>query len=73
MRDGVLVAVTDFHDSLPVVKEPTEDQTCGRGLFLLSQLADELEVHPLARGKEVRFRLNLAQAGTVDEAGAEAP
>lgn len=58
--DGVLVAVTDFVDTLPVVKEPTEDATSGRGLFLLSCLADEFHVHRLTRGKQVWFRFRLA-------------
>jgi anti-sigma regulatory factor (Ser/Thr protein kinase) len=57
--DGVLVGVTDFGDALPVVKEPTDDATGGRGLFLLAQLADEFDVHPLTRGKQVWFRLSL--------------
>ncbi|WP_414169182.1 ATP-binding protein [Streptoverticillium reticulum] len=58
--DGVVVGVTDFDDALPVVKEPTEDQTGGRGLFLLSQLVDEFDIHQLTRGKQVWFRLILS-------------
>jgi len=58
--DGVVVGVTDFEDVLPVVKEPTEDATGGRGLFLLSQLADEFDIHQLDRGKQVWFRLSFA-------------
>lgn len=65
--DGVLVGVTDFADAVPVVKEPTDDQVGGRGLFLLSQLADELEVHPLTRGKQVWFRLSHTASVVVEE------
>lgn len=57
--DGVVVGVTDFHDAVPMVKEPTEGELGGRGLFLLSQLAEELEVHQLTQGKQVWFRLSL--------------
>lgn len=55
--DGVLVGVTDFEDALPDVKEPDEVAEGGRGLFLLSCLADELQTQPLLRGKQVWFRL----------------
>jgi anti-sigma regulatory factor (Ser/Thr protein kinase) len=65
--DGVVVGVTDFDDAIPVVKEPTEDQIGGRGLFLLSQLADELEVHQLTRGKQVWFRLSRTSSGASEE------
>ncbi|MFD8967134.1 ATP-binding protein [Streptomyces sp. NPDC059568] len=56
--DGVVVGVTDFDDAMPVVNEPTEGELGGRGLFLLSQLADELEIHQLAQGEQVWFRLS---------------
>ncbi|MDX2757326.1 ATP-binding protein [Streptomyces europaeiscabiei] len=65
--DGVVVGVTDFEDTVPVVKEPTDDQVGGRGLFLLSQLADELEVHQLTHGKQVWFRLSHNVSGTSQE------
>jgi anti-sigma regulatory factor (Ser/Thr protein kinase) len=55
--DGVLVSVTDFDDVLPVVREPSADCEGGRGLLLLSVLADELETQTLLRGKQVWFRL----------------
>ena len=55
MPDGVLVAVTDFDAGLPAIKEPGETEESGRGLFLLSTLADELSVQPLRLGKRIRF------------------
>ncbi|MCX4971114.1 ATP-binding protein [Streptomyces sp. NBC_00654] len=55
--DGVLVGVTDFDDALPAVKQPTEDAECGRGLFLLAELTEELHTQPLLTGKQVWFRL----------------
>lgn len=58
--DGVVVGVTDFDDALPVVQEPTGDAIGGRGLFLVSQLADELDIHHLTLGKQVWFRLSFA-------------
>ncbi|MBT2457275.1 hypothetical protein [Streptomyces sp. ISL-86] len=54
--DGVLVGVTDFEDTLPAVKDPDEDAEGGRGLFLLSCLADELQTQPLLKGKCQRPR-----------------
>ncbi|MFG3153939.1 ATP-binding protein [Streptomyces sp. NPDC048219] len=54
--DGILVGVTDFEDALPTVKDPDEDAEGGRGLFLLSCLADELQTQPLLHGKQVWFR-----------------
>ena len=58
--DGIVVGVTDFSSTLPSVKEPTEDQEGGRGLFLLSVVADELSAEPLLHGKRVWFRLDHA-------------
>ncbi|MFD4906586.1 ATP-binding protein [Kitasatospora purpeofusca] len=55
--DGVLVAVTDFDDRMPVVREVTDDREGGRGLFLLSALVDELVMESLPLGKRVSFRL----------------
>lgn len=60
--DGVFVGVTDCTDSLPTVREPSEGQTGGWGLFLLADIADELDVKPLAHGKQVWFRLGGACA-----------
>jgi anti-sigma regulatory factor (Ser/Thr protein kinase) len=62
MPDGILVAVTDFDDRLPIVKEPTGDQESGRGLFLLMSVVDQMAVEPLLYGKQVWFRLK--QEGT---------
>ncbi len=61
--DGVLVGVTDFEDALPTVKAPDADAEGGRGLFLLSCLADELQSRPLLCGKQVWFRISHAAGG----------
>jgi anti-sigma regulatory factor (Ser/Thr protein kinase) len=61
-QGGILVGVTDFDGTLPSVKEPTEDQEGGRGLFLLSVIADELAAEPLSHGKHVWFRLDRASS-----------
>ncbi len=58
---GVDIAVSDFSDALPVVKEVAWDATSGRGLFMLSLLADSLEILLLARGKQVRLQPRLAE------------
>jgi anti-sigma regulatory factor (Ser/Thr protein kinase) len=57
--DGIVVGVTDFDEGLPAVKEPSPQEEGGRGLFLLSVIADELATERLERGKQVWFRLNL--------------
>ncbi|MFF5213422.1 ATP-binding protein [Streptosporangium sp. NPDC000396] len=55
--DGITVEVTDFDSVLPAVKEPTEDEESGRGLFLLSMLTETLQIEPLRGGKRVWFHL----------------
>ncbi|MBG0813326.1 ATP-binding protein [Planomonospora sp. ID82291] len=55
--DGVTVEVTDFDSVLPAVKESTESEENGRGLFLLSVLTEDLRIEPLLGGKRVWFRL----------------
>ncbi|MFI9588573.1 ATP-binding protein [Streptomyces sp. NPDC052236] len=67
--DGVMVGVTDFDDALPAVKEPADDAECGRGLFLLAELTEELHTQPLLTGKQVWFRLSQTPAD--GEEGAE--
>jgi hypothetical protein len=42
------------------VKDPDGDAEGGRGLFLLSCLADELQSQPLLCGKQVWFRIGHA-------------
>lgn len=68
MPDGVLVGVTDFDDALPAVKEPVDDAECGRGLFLLAALTEELQTQPLLTGKQVWFRLGRPLVGGEEEA-----
>ncbi|WP_280724328.1 ATP-binding protein [Kitasatospora sp. MAA4] len=72
ISDGVVVGVTDFDDGLPVAKVPTDDEPGGRGLFLLSQLAEEFEIHALTRGKQVWFRLALAPGADEKQPGTPA-
>ncbi|MGC5011373.1 ATP-binding protein [Streptosporangium sp. DT93] len=58
--DGITVEVTDFDSTLPVVREPTEGEENGRGLFLLSVLMEDLRFEPLLGGKRVWFRLRVS-------------
>ena len=56
--EDLLVTVRDFDRTLPVLGDANDDEAeSGRGLFLLSLLADDLTVEPLASGKRVGFRL----------------
>jgi hypothetical protein len=48
--DGITVEATDFNDTLPVMKDPKQDEESGRGLFLLSMLAEDLMFEPLLGG-----------------------
>lgn len=61
--DGVVVAVTDFEDTLPEVRDAGQDEENGRGLFLLAAMAEELDVQPLLEGKRVWFRLRAPADG----------
>ena len=53
----LLVTVRDFDRTLPVLGSGDDEAENGRGLLLLSLLADDLTVEPLASGKRVGFRL----------------
>ncbi|MFI5529249.1 ATP-binding protein [Kitasatospora sp. NPDC051853] len=55
---GLFVGVTDLADTLPVVREPTDNRADGRGLFLLTVMTDELAVEPRGIGKQVWFHLS---------------
>ncbi len=68
MPDGVLVGVTDFNNALPAVKEPADEAECGRGLFLLAALTEELQTQPLLTGKQVWFRLGGSLADSEEGA-----
>ncbi|MFJ1931608.1 ATP-binding protein [Kitasatospora sp. NPDC086801] len=54
---GVVVEVTDDCEALPVINGPSEDGTSGRGLSMLSALAESLEFCPLRTGKRIRLTL----------------
>ncbi len=52
------VTVRDFDRTLPVLGNGDDDDAeNGRGLLLLSLLADDLTIEPLDSGKQVGFRL----------------
>ncbi|PLW73166.1 ATP-binding protein [Streptomyces sp. SCUT-3] len=55
------VEVHDGGPRLPAPRDAGEDATSGRGLLLVSALADEWGARPVARGKVVWFEL-CAQA-----------
>ena len=57
-RDTLAVAVGDDADAVPVVKEPTDHEHHGRGMWLVDALAGEWGVQQRpAGGKIVWFRL----------------
>jgi anti-sigma regulatory factor (Ser/Thr protein kinase) len=51
--DRVRVAVTDESIRQPSRRNPPDDDTCGRGLFLVEALSDAWETHALTRSKTV--------------------
>jgi serine phosphatase RsbU (regulator of sigma subunit) len=57
--DTLLCEVTDDDHHLPVVCEPDEDSESGRGLFLVSRIADRWGASHTATGKAVWFELLL--------------
>ncbi|WP_404868461.1 ATP-binding protein [Kitasatospora griseola] len=60
-ESGVVVEVTDGCKALPVIKEPSDGEAGGRGLYMLSVLASNLEFCPLLAGKCVRLTLDEAE------------
>ncbi|WP_255308311.1 ATP-binding protein [Streptomyces marincola] len=58
----VVVQVFDASPSLPVLREPASDGTCGRGLWLLREMADDFGYARtwLGVGKVVWFACALA-------------
>ncbi|MET8626578.1 ATP-binding protein [Kitasatospora sp. NPDC004669] len=60
-ESGVVIEVTDGCKALPVIKEPSDGGTGGRGLHMLSVLAASLEFCPLLTGKCVRLTLDGAE------------
>ncbi|MEU9231805.1 ATP-binding protein [Streptomyces subrutilus] len=63
MRDGGLlwVEVRDSGPGSPVVRQPDVDARTGRGLWLVTALADEFEVRDEAVGKSAWAGFNLVQ------------
>lgn len=57
LTDTLRCEVTDDDHHLPVVCEPDEDAESGRGLFLVSRLADRWGASHTATGKAVWFEL----------------
>ncbi|GAA2837072.1 ATP-binding protein [Kitasatospora aburaviensis] len=55
--DGILVAITDFDDTMPTIQKPADDTEGGRGLVLLSALVNELTTVSIPLGKRISFRL----------------
>jgi anti-sigma regulatory factor (Ser/Thr protein kinase) len=60
---GVFVGVSDFDVTLPVVREPSDDEVGGRGLFLLAAMAYQFGTEPRRSGKQVWFRLAAQEPG----------
>lgn len=67
--DLVRVAVADKSAAHPVVKRPTDDAESGRGLLLVTALADRWGCSPAPQGKVVWAELRReATAGQTDAA-----
>ncbi|WP_051816632.1 ATP-binding protein [Kitasatospora sp. NRRL B-11411] len=58
---GVVVEVTDRCNTLPVIKDPTDDGVDGRGLHMLAGMAASIDFCPLTTGKCVRLTLSSAE------------
>jgi anti-sigma regulatory factor (Ser/Thr protein kinase) len=55
---GLRVEVADGSREPPVVKSPAPDERAGRGMLLVSQLADNWGTEPIPDGKLVWFELS---------------
>jgi anti-sigma regulatory factor (Ser/Thr protein kinase) len=60
--DSVHVQVHDAGPTLPVPRQPADDETGGRGLLLVGHLADAWGVESTADGKGVWFSLARQRA-----------
>ncbi|MGW4891073.1 ATP-binding protein [Kitasatospora sp. NPDC004240] len=67
---GVFVGVSDFDVTLPVIREPSDDEVGGRGLFLLAAMADEFGTELCRSGKQVWFRLGPEVSSPCEEESA---
>lgn len=56
--DGVRIAVTDASTVIPAMRPRSQSATTGRGLLLLSQLADAWDTDVTEAGKTVWFTLS---------------
>ncbi|QHF97884.1 ATP-binding protein [Streptomyces sp. NHF165] len=75
-RCRVCVRVTDGSDRRPVLRGPDDEETEGRGLLLVSALADSWGTDVHTSGKTVwadLVRVGRASAGPADHAGAAPP
>jgi anti-sigma regulatory factor (Ser/Thr protein kinase) len=58
MTGGVRIAVTDASTVIPAMRPRSQSATTGRGLLLLSRLADEWHTDVTDAGKTVSFTLS---------------
>lgn len=58
---GLRVEVADGSSEPPVVRAPGPDERGGRGMLLVSELADHWGTAPIPEGKLVWFELSLIQ------------
>ncbi|GGN51577.1 hypothetical protein GCM10012285_41830 [Streptomyces kronopolitis] len=63
IADAVRITVSDASTELPVVKQPDWMSQNGRGMFLLSETADEWGAEPTPDGKDVWFEIRASNKG----------
>lgn len=61
--DAVRITVSDASTQLPVVKQPDWMSQNGRGMFLLSETADEWGAELTPDGKDVWFEIRASRKG----------
>jgi anti-sigma regulatory factor (Ser/Thr protein kinase) len=66
---GLRVEVADGNSNLPVVMHPEPTEPGGRGMMLVSELADSWGTQPIPDGKLVWFELSLGKSQDLSQGG----
>ncbi|MBO8195594.1 ATP-binding protein [Streptomyces oryzae] len=70
-EERIRVEVTDAATDLPAMRNGDLDAESGRGIFLVSVLADAWGIRPIDAGKVVWFELHLGGEESRQSAGAK--